>query len=112
VSARDRLDAIAARLEAATPGPWEPYRTRGWDHDNYVVRPDGQGVAMQYALVWAPGDADFIAHAPADLAAMHAALEAVLDANDRYMRGEISGTALSIDIHAALDAPLQTKEES
>lgn len=100
-----KLDAIAARLEAATPGPWKPHRTGKWEHDNYVVREDLTGVAMQYALVWQPGDADLIAHAPADLAALLAVVREVAAANDRYMRGEISATALSIGIHAAL-APL------
>lgn len=74
------LDAVQARLEAATPGPWKPYRTGKWEHDNYVVREDLAGVAMQYALVWQPGDAELIAHAPSDLAALLAVVRALVEA--------------------------------
>lgn len=49
---------------AATPGPWKPVTTGGWDHENFVVRSDDLGVAMQYALVWKAGDARLIAAAP------------------------------------------------
>lgn len=49
------------RAEAATPGPWRPYTTGGWGHGNYVTTDDLSGVAMQYALVWRPTDAEHIA---------------------------------------------------
>ena len=39
------LDAIAARIERATEGPWSVYTTRG---GTYVTRPDLLGVAREW----------------------------------------------------------------
>lgn len=62
--------AIKARLEAATPGPWtnERYRVFG----GYGTR-----VANATGDTWASrADAEFIANAPSDIAALLQALEA------------------------------------
>ncbi|MFJ4026045.1 hypothetical protein ACIPWF_00685 [Paenarthrobacter sp. NPDC089989] len=67
-------EQMKARLEAATPGPWKA--------DSYEV------IASPFLLIVADVDlhmtneqgsknATFIAHAPADLAKLHAALDAV-----------------------------------
>lgn len=81
-----RLDEIAARLEAATPGPWEAYGTT-------VAAMTGPGEcggcsglpspAHEPACLWSEVagagelDADLIAHAPADLAALLAVVREV-----------------------------------
>lgn len=90
------IAAIEARLSAATPGPWF--------HDLQflqVAAPDPRGGSCRY--ITAEGgptdpDADLIAHAPADIAALLAevrrltaeratALEAISDAGD-YVEGD------------------------
>jgi hypothetical protein len=83
VSARDRLDAIAARLEAATKGPWEAVVDfgHGQTREHSVWAGDTSGA---YVAEWiATGsDANLLANAPTDIAAMHAALTAVEEATD------------------------------
>jgi hypothetical protein len=69
------IQEIRDRLAGATPGPWSPVTTGRWDHSNYVCREDLLGVAMQYALVWQAGDAEFIAHAPDDITALLAEVD-------------------------------------
>ena len=75
----ERLAEIAARVEAATDGPW-----RRWNHPMY-----GDVCAVETAWSWdddgadtevvaeqcSPSDADLIAHAPKDLADLHAEVE-------------------------------------
>ena len=70
----DYLDQIGQRIEAATEGPWSVYRTRV---GTYVTRPDLLGVAREWSLVWQDADAEFIAHARADLPRLLAAIRAV-----------------------------------
>lgn len=56
----EELDAIEARLNAATPGPWVA------DPDRYST----PVTTMENCLICAPGhsrDAEFIAHAPKDI---------------------------------------------
>lgn len=65
-----RLEDIAARLEAATPGPWRVYGA------NYIdAGPNTNLIAN--GSVPALGDAELIAHAPADLAALLAVVREV-----------------------------------
>lgn len=86
MSTSDRLDQIEARINAATTGPWshclDELRNRTAVHriGSSEVNADvaftyrdreGRGPGMQ--------DAEFIAHARADVPAMLAALRAVLD---------------------------------
>jgi len=64
---------IQARLAAATPGPWvvEPSK---YVSGRYVVAEGGRQI--RHATETSPVDADLIAHAPADLAALLAELDA------------------------------------
>lgn len=75
---RDELDAIAARANAATPGPWseesdesvwELYAGRGEFHGMKLAKCMKR--AQRYAEYW-PNDADaaFIAHARGDVPAL------------------------------------------
>lgn len=66
----ERLQAIEARLTAASPGPWEiaqPQETGGWGlcikaGMNFIARMPGRERQPKEA------NADFIANAPADIA--------------------------------------------
>lgn len=98
-----RLDDIAARRAAATPGPWKATRTGRWEHDNYVTREDRLGVAMQYALVWQPGDAEFIAHAPEDIDALLAFVQDVRTFLSLREDGETPDYRILDNIQATLD---------
>lgn len=65
----DRLQEIRARLDAATPGPWE--NTDDWSVVTAVVRQRSKWLPdyeMLVADVGQPVNADLIAHAPADIA--------------------------------------------
>lgn len=73
----DRLQDIRARLDAATPGPWERWKDgmRVWSR----VPPDapfGVDVADVYA---SHATADLIAHAPEDIAWLLAEVERLQD---------------------------------
>lgn len=62
----DRLQEIRARLDAATPGPWEV-----WENGTMVCAPDrdAPGAYHDIALAFSSlGDQHLIAHAPADIA--------------------------------------------
>lgn len=90
-----RLDEIEARLAAATPGPWEADALEGnLDAAN--------GTRVANVGWWSDTDADIIAHAPADLAALVEFARLIEAANDRYMKGFIGPVSLSVDVHAAL----------
>lgn len=115
------IDEIEQRLAAATPGPWwwrntgEPYLQGARTRIVMAFRRMGtQGAQPQFrdenGLLVDAGreninafpDAELIAHAPADLAALVKFAREVEAANDRYMKGAIGPLALSIDVHAAL----------
>lgn len=75
------LDAIEQRLDRATPGPWEAGETHHYHEGTYHER--YTEVEPNIAAGLTPADADLIAHAPTDLAALVAevrALRAVADA--------------------------------
>ena len=83
MTAAERLDEIQARANAATEGPWA---VRGDEDYGYEVH--GQREASSIPGVWRPTEvcgpgeernAEFIAHARADVPALVAALRAVLD---------------------------------
>lgn len=65
------LDAIKARMEAASPGPWHHGERCVWEVYDVVVSDgdDGTGGAIH------PGDAEFIAHAREDIPALIAEVE-------------------------------------
>lgn len=69
------LDPIRARLAAATPGPW--YSEWVPDDDWIVVygQPHGAYVCPEVCTLTDDADAEFIAHAPADIAALLAEVE-------------------------------------
>ena len=80
------LDPIRTRLEAASPGPW---RWEDWgdppldhEHNAYTLASDELGLtkaictAAEATSMWKnPADADLIAHAPSDIAALLAEVE-------------------------------------
>ena len=75
------LDAVQARIEGATKGPWE---TRINDlTDEVTVVHDSEAVLQvawidgDYRHTWAMPDAEFIAHARADVPRLLAAIRAV-----------------------------------
>ncbi len=73
----ERLAEIRARLEAATPGPWAIYGTIGFE---YHVRTGGTTAAVPttgepVADAALNRDAEFIAHAPTDIADLLAEVE-------------------------------------
>ena len=72
--AADRLDAIEARANAATEGPWRI------DVGAEIVDPSFEVVAQ----VVLDEDNDFIAHARTDVPALVAALRAVMDFADYW----------------------------
>lgn len=79
-----KLDAIDARVEAATEGPWFPDEDDA--SEGHAVYQDDGGFGTVYIAQEmhqghdeGRGDAEFIAHARQDVPAMSAALRAVLD---------------------------------
>jgi len=83
VNARDRLSAIAARAEAATPGPWKLWAMEVLaDPVGDSNLDDGLLVAHTFRPEGGPPrtfNAEFIAHARADVPALVAFATAVLD---------------------------------
>ena len=93
MTATDRLDAIEARANAATEGPWNHWPEAGWI-ELFQQGPDGPYDVVEVLangirpnLGWGSDgiygdgperDADFIAHARQDVPALVAALRAVL----------------------------------
>lgn len=69
-----KLDAIEARLAAATPGPW----TISHHNDNQIIRGDGTSVADTWYENY-ESNALFIAHAPDDMAALLAVAKVAMD---------------------------------
>lgn len=83
-------EAIRARVEKATPGPW---RSEPTSNDYAILFPDGSGVA----LVWdwsengektpeAVANADFIAHARTDIPALLAEVDRLREALKPFAR--------------------------
>lgn len=71
----DRLTEIRARLDAATPGPWDTQGPCMSGDGTYGVFADDGAGEPTLALRMSPPDADLVAHAPDDLAWLLAALE-------------------------------------
>lgn len=69
-----RLDAIAARLEAATPGPWQAVTDNDGRTKEHAVWSERFLIAE---CIQTKPDADLIAHAPADLAVLLAVVREV-----------------------------------
>ena len=73
------LEPIKERLAAATPGPWKA-KEDSWDGYSVVIDDNGPGVSIIAEQIgqgedggW--GDAEFIAHAPEDIAALISEVE-------------------------------------
>ncbi len=80
------LGAIRARLAAATPGPWHAETSDATmdDRNLWRVRRDVQPQALLHlSAIMSSGNADLIAHAPADLAALADEVEALRAAVER-----------------------------
>lgn len=74
----DRLAEIEARLSAATPGPW--IAEYSGEQGNCVIPSDAQSTREAVCvtrLYHQQADAELIAHAPADLAALVAVVREV-----------------------------------
>lgn len=95
------LDAIKARAEAATEGPWRHVETA---YGESVEVPDGEEGAQLFieshgiTYAWNGANAEFIAHAREDVPALVAALEAVLAIHHE-------GVAYADDVDEAIDVP-------
>jgi hypothetical protein len=83
----DRLKAIKARLKAASPGPWRYTDLNGEKYiacpgeptDNYVC-----DFGWHYDGDVPPGNPDFIAHAPEDVAWLLSQHKRLLEAAERW----------------------------
>lgn len=72
----DEIAAILERVASATPGPWEAGEDWGGGRIIYATIDDGR--AMHWESVWGGNlkdDAEFIAHAPADVRRLLAEVE-------------------------------------
>ena len=73
------LEPIKERLAAATPGPWKA-KEDSWDGYSVVIDDNGPGVSIIAEQIGqgedgGRGDAEFIANAPEDIAALVAEVE-------------------------------------
>ena len=101
------LDPIKARLAAATPGPWRWSRVESWGHvaklhDIHFL----PNLASLSSTQQDQADADLIAHAPSDLAALVAEVErlrAAIKTHERNGR-RMSNNPHDRDLWAVLDA--------
>lgn len=104
------LDAIRARLDRATPGPWTVAETEGWIGIHPVCPPHGTDDAAEISGGLddlTPADADLIAHAPTDLAALVAEIErlrAVAEAAAQVVGAYANPWASEDDRLATIDA--------
>ena len=95
-----QLDAIKARAEAATEGPWR-VRT---DYIPGVIEVEGPTASNDYVAELSADKADleFIAHSRADIPAMVAAVEAVLELHEPEATGYgdwVCGACISAGSH-------------
>lgn len=120
------LEAIKARCEAATPGPWE-WMSPPWTTDPRVlVRRIGDNVEAsfqvidadpsggEYSLAIDPGgpDAAFIAHARTDVPALVAEVEQLRKALDEARRDAKEDYARAEQAESALAAPRYSHADS
>ena len=90
------LETIKARLAAATPGPWYV------DESLRGVEAQTHGYPVEIVAWTGRADAVLIAHAPGDIAALVAEVEAL-----RAQVQELQ--ALSVSLHKAADAGAQAE---
>ena len=90
------LDAIEARLRAATPGPWSAEYSR--EQGNCVIPHDAQSTREAVCvtrLYNQAADAEFIARAPEDIAALVAAVRTLTAENER-LRGKVERVEVAL----------------
>lgn len=87
------LSLIKARLAAATPGPWKAFERGSWGGCGFGVattdNPSEQDEVKEWfvcesTLPSASNNAEFIAHAPTDIARLIKALEKCREQRDEY----------------------------
>jgi hypothetical protein len=73
----EELQAIRERLANATPGPWEAFKDNdgGYNTEWLVTTADGYVAICDWGNGTLKSDAQFIAHAPTDIAALIAEVE-------------------------------------
>lgn len=106
MTAPDRLAEIEARIAAATPGSWEWVKST-YEGASQVLGGDRPVLRTASGASPFSGDAELIAHAPADLAALVAVVKAVKAVADRIephadnlaARGDIE---TSVPLHNAV----------
>jgi hypothetical protein len=88
------LDAVDARVSAATPGPWEPHDTERdlWDGEDYVF--DGQGKARNKQ---GPVNLAFAAAARADVPRLLRLLRALLIERDATFALDMQWSCANFD---------------
>lgn len=80
----DRVTEIRGRLDAATEGPWAELDGRGQDQPGRILVSAENSERLVAECLWSRADAGLIANAPADLAALLAAVDAVLALHDGW----------------------------
>ena len=120
------LDAIRARADAATDGPWLALVDVTAEGDIVWVRAKADDDHVDVTTVTAPefahagdymADADFIAHAREDVPRLLAAVDAVLGLCDRYEHADErynppTGQQVAAKVHNAITEALTRKEEA
>ena len=96
-------DAIRARADAATPGPWSCYATVPYEVFVEPVGDDHDSPAIAHQMVW-QCDAEFIAHARTDVPALLDALAAAEAERDEARR-------LSVEWRADMEQYAKVKAE-
>lgn len=91
------LDAIKARLAAATPGPFDVvvYPDTNEHYSHIVVDLDGyddQGFRRCESVEFTATDAELIANAPTDIAALIAEVERLQHQLDRYQEPQAAAS--------------------
>lgn len=95
------IEAIKARLAAATHGPWYVDESlRGVEAQTY-------GYPIEIVARTGRADAVLIAHAPGDIAALIAEVERLREGEDGYRQGHSDGCE---DERAAVVAWLRTRD--
>ena len=101
MTAAERLDAIAARAESATPGPWTLYKVDGRPERLGIDDPEEGSIFVDnsYGLTYAvnPADARLTAHARTDIPALVAALRAVLAVCDEIEPNTFGDSLIAAD---------------
>ena len=126
----NRLDKIEARTNAATEGPWAPWRDQdGAPHMNGLLMVGNADAVIPEGEFWVedvdinpvahtylPEDREFIAHARADVPDMAAALRAVLALHTPVDRERVTTCCTceqwieSTDPEACIEWPCPTVE--